>query len=125
YLAVVEGQILQEEITLEHQLIKKGSKAIVVDEKGEDARLTIQKVKNLDNYTVIKITTETGKFHQIRAQLASIGHPVKGDLKYGSKRSNAEGGIYLHCHEIRFKYFDRGKSLHCEAIPPNNKKLYQ
>ena len=55
-----------------------------------------------DRYTLLEINLETGRHHQIRCQLASIGCPIKGDLKYGAKRSNPDGGISLHARKIEF-----------------------
>ena len=59
-----------------------------------------------DRYTGLVIECETGRFHQIRAHLSAIGHAIKGDLKYGAKRSEKEGGIYLHCFSFQFQYPD-------------------
>ena len=55
-----------------------------------------------DNYHLLEINLITGRKHQIRAQLAAIGCPIKGDLKYGAKRSNPDGGISLQSHRIQF-----------------------
>jgi len=48
----------------------------------------------------VEVDLETGRHHQIRVQLAALGHPVKGDLKYGAKRSNADGSIHLHARRV-------------------------
>ena len=59
-------------------------------------------IKKLDNYSLLEINLETGRHHQIRCQLAAIGCPIKGDLKYGFPRSNSDGGIHLHAKKIEF-----------------------
>ncbi|MCD8410190.1 RluA family pseudouridine synthase [Tenacibaculum finnmarkense] len=59
-------------------------------------------LKNLDNYSLLEIDLETGRHHQIRVQLSNIGCIIKGDLKYGAKRSNKDGGIHLHARKIEF-----------------------
>jgi 23S rRNA pseudouridine1911/1915/1917 synthase len=57
-----------------------------------------------DNYTLLEIDLKTGRHHQIRCQLAKIGCPIKGDLKYGSQRSNPNGGISLHARSVEFTH---------------------
>ena len=56
----------------------------------------------MTNYSVLEINLHTGRHHQIRAQLAAIGSPIKGDLKYGFNRSNPDGGINLHARKLEF-----------------------
>ena len=56
----------------------------------------------MENYSLMEIKLETGRHHQIRCQLSYLGHPIKGDLKYGSKRSNRNGGIHLHARQLKF-----------------------
>jgi 23S rRNA pseudouridine1911/1915/1917 synthase len=66
------------------------------------ASLEYQIIKELTNYTALEIQLHTGRHHQIRAQLAEIGSPIKGDLKYGFDRSNPDGGIHLHARRLNF-----------------------
>lgn len=61
-------------------------------------------LKALDNYYLLEIELETGRHHQIRSQLANIGCPIKGDLKYGFERSNPDGGISLHARKLEFEH---------------------
>ena len=61
-------------------------------------------VKELDNYSLLEVIIETGRHHQIRAQLSNIGLIIKGDLKYGSKRSNKDGSIDLHAYKLTFNH---------------------
>ncbi len=57
-----------------------------------------------DNYSFIEVTPHTGRHHQIRVQLSAIGCPIKGDLKYGAKRSNKDASIHLHARKITFEH---------------------
>ena len=61
-------------------------------------------LKKLDNYSLLEIDLETGRHHQIRVQLSNIGSIIKGDLKYGAKRSNKDGSIHLHARKIEFTH---------------------
>lgn len=69
---------------------------------SKEAALSYKIIGKSDNYFLLEVDLETGRHHQIRAQLAYIGCPIKGDLKYGFPRSNADGGISLHARSIRF-----------------------
>ena len=68
------------------------------------ASLDYKIIKELNNYFVLEINLHTGRHHQIRAQLSAIGSPIKGDLKYGSDRSNPDGGIHLHARKLVFTH---------------------
>ncbi len=59
---------------------------------------------SMDRYHLLEVTLRTGRHHQIRCQLAKMGSPIKGDLKYGSERSNPDGSICLHARRIRFEH---------------------
>lgn len=71
-------------------------------EGSKNAILHYKTKQKLDNYTLLEIDLETGRHHQIRTQLAHIGSPIKGDLKYGFNRSNKDGSISLHARKITF-----------------------
>lgn len=68
----------------------------------KEARLLYRIIKELDHYTLLEVMLLTGRHHQIRCQLSSIGCPIKGDVKYGSRRSNRDGSICLHARRIEF-----------------------
>ena len=83
------------------------NKTFVADKNDPEAKESILEYKTLargDRYTLLEINLLTGRKHQIRAQLSAIGHPIKGDLKYGARRSNADGSISLQAHKISFTH---------------------
>ena len=101
------GNDINQEIKLENYLWRneKQNKSFVVKPGIKDAKkaiLTYKVIANSERYTLLEINLETGRHHQIRCQLAAIGCPIKGDLKYGAKRSNQDGGISLHARKIEF-----------------------
>ena len=71
-------------------------------EGSKKAILHYKLLKSLDNYHLLEVDLETGRHHQIRCQLAAIGSPIKGDLKYGFNRSNKDASIHLHARKIEF-----------------------
>ncbi|WP_333600426.1 RluA family pseudouridine synthase [Flavobacterium sp.] len=87
--------------------------------ESKKASLDYTIIKELDNYFVLEINLHTGRHHQIRAQLAAIGCPIKGDLKYGFDRSNPDGGIHLHARKLVFIHPVTKESL--EIIAPTPK----
>lgn len=93
------------EVRLENYLRRneKQNKSFVVKPGTKDAKravLSYKVVARAERYMLLEINLETGRHHQIRCQLAAIGLPIKGDLKYGAKRSNPDGGISLHARKI-------------------------
>jgi len=109
YWAVVEGTPDPPEGTLRHYLRKnpKNNKTTVFVRETPGAKhavLHYRTLKRGDRYSLVEIDLETGRHHQIRAQLAKAGHPVKGDLKYGAKRSLPGGGIMLHAKKLQFTH---------------------
>lgn len=84
---------------------EKQNKSFVVKLGTKDAKRAVLSYKVIaqgERYNLLEINLETGRHHQIRCQLAAIGCPIKGDLKYGAKRSNPDGGISLHARKIEF-----------------------
>ena len=107
YWAVVGKEMISNSQRLVHYLKKneKNNKAIVFPKATEGAKesiLTYSLIKTLENYLLLEVDLETGRHHQIRCQLAKIGSPIKGDLKYGAERSNPDGSISLHARSISF-----------------------
>ena len=96
-----------EAIRLENYLWRneKQNKSFVVKPGTKDAKqavLAYKVISQSERYSLLEINLETGRHHQIRCQLSAIGCPIKGDLKYGAKRSNPDGGISLHARKIEF-----------------------
>lgn len=105
YLAITSPP-LERSDRLVHHLIKDGrhKKARVVEKgRGKEAILSYNVVQDLEKYTVLEVSPETGRFHQIRVQLAAIGCPIRGDVKYGARRSNKKRSIDLHAYKIVVK----------------------
>ena len=73
-----------------------------ISKNGKEARLKYKLIQTTERYFLLEIELYTGRHHQIRCQLAGMGCPIKGDLKYGAKRSNPDGGISLHARHIQF-----------------------
>ena len=93
---------------LEDWLIKnepKNKSYITTERPGAKlARLKYRYLRSTESYHMVEVELLTGRHHQIRCQLSHLGCPIKGDLKYGAPRSNPDGGICLHAHEIRFEH---------------------
>ncbi len=107
YWAIVQGAPKEPEARLENYLTRNEAqnKSYIAKPGAKDAKLAVLSYKTLvkgDHYTLLEVNLETGRHHQIRCQLAAIGCPVKGDLKYGAKRSNPDGGICLHARQVEF-----------------------
>ena len=126
YWAVVAKEIIPHTQRLIHYLKKneKNNKAIVFPKATEGAKeaiLTYSILKTLDNFQLLEIDLETGRHHQIRAQLSKIGVPIKGDLKYGSIRSNPDGGIHLHARKLEFIHpVTKEKMVITASVPQND-----
>ena len=73
-----------------------------ISNSGKEARLKYKLIDTTDRYFLLEVELYTGRHHQIRCQLAGMGCPIKGDLKYGARRSNPDGGISLHARRIQF-----------------------
>lgn len=107
YWALVEGFPDKDSDTLTNYLRSDGrlNKTFICDSTHPDAKQSVLQYKIIakgNNYSLLEINLLTGRKHQIRAQLSGVGHPIKGDLKYGAKRSNPDGGISLLAKKIEF-----------------------
>jgi len=107
YWAIVKNKPKREQGTLEHWMLRntkqnKSYAHIKEVANSKKAILDYQILKKLNNYYLLEIDLKTGRHHQIRAQLAAINCPIKGDLKYGFDRSNKNGSIHLHARSIEF-----------------------
>lgn len=107
YWAIVDTPPQQPQGRLEDYLVKreKENKSYVVRKETKEAKLAVLEYRTIahsQRYTLLEINLLTGRHHQIRCQLANIGCHIKGDLKYGARRSNKDGGISLHARSIAF-----------------------
>ncbi len=109
YWAIVKNDLPKANDTLTHYLTRNSknntSKAFLKEvPESKKAILDYKILKKIDHYTLLEINLHTGRHHQIRTQLAAIGCPIKGDLKYGFARSNSDSGICLHAYSIIFTH---------------------
>ena len=109
YHAIVEQCPQPESGTLEHYISRntKQNKSYAHSNEvpgSKWARMSYRKVASSDHYHLLEVTLETGRHHQIRAQLAAVGSVIKGDRKYGAKRTNKNGGISLHALRVSFMH---------------------
>ena len=107
YWAVVKNAPKESEGELVHFLVRneKQNKSYAYDKEvpnSKKAVLDYRLIGRSDNYYLLEVDLKTGRHHQIRSQLAKMGCPIKGDLKYGSPRSNPDGSICLHARRVRF-----------------------
>lgn len=122
YLAIVEGNInTEEEITLIDYLRKdnRNRKAIITDpSKGKESVLKFKKIAQVNNLNLVEVNLITGRFHQIRAQLANYGTPIYGDHKYGS--SFQQEDIALYAYYLSFKHPTRDEVVEIKHYPEND-----
>jgi 23S rRNA pseudouridine1911/1915/1917 synthase len=105
----------------------RGNRSLTFDQDGPGRKKSILRCRVLgrgDRYLFLEIRLITGRRHQIRAQLSHIGLPVKGDLKYGARRSEKGGGIRLHARSLAFPGMEGG-TVRVEALPPLTDNLWQ
>uniref|UniRef100_UPI004057541D RluA family pseudouridine synthase n=1 Tax=Alistipes sp. TaxID=1872444 RepID=UPI004057541D len=130
YWAITENRPPQEEGALRHWILRdsKSNRSRAYDApKGEakEARLNYRMIGASMRYTLLEVELLTGRHHQIRAQLSKMGCSIKGDLKYGAKRSNPDGGISLHSREVSFLHPVRKEPLCVVAPTPKGDNLWQ
>ena len=122
YLAVVAERPAKDADTLHHYIREgKGNTSEIVDQSdpaSKRAELSYRYLGSSDRYHLLEIKLMTGRKHQIRAQLGAIGSPLRGDTKYGFKRSNEGGTIDLHAYELTFEHPVSGKAISLKAPLP-------
>ena len=107
YWAITKNMPAIEEGRLEHWLVRneKQNKSYAYAKEKPGAKKAVLEYKMIgrtDNYSLLEVRLLTGRHHQIRCQLAAMGYPIKGDLKYGAQRSNPDGSISLLSHRVEF-----------------------
>ena len=125
YWAIVEKKPLKEKAQLVHYLVKneRNNKSTAYDrEKAHTKKgiLQYELIGYSEKYYLLEVILRTGRHHQIRCQLSKIGSPIKGDLKYGAKRSNHDGSISLHARTISFIHPVSKKLIDVTAPVPND-----
>jgi len=130
YWAIVKNKPANPEGRLEHYLVRneKQNKSYAHDKIVPNAKKAALKYKLIgqsDTFFLLEIELETGRHHQIRCQLAKMGCPIKGDLKYGFPRSNPNGGISLHARSVEFIHPVSKELIRITAPVPEDEKLWK
>lgn len=125
YWALTRNCPTQQQAELTHYIntVERNNKSYVSTTPKDGAKLAHLKYRVLahsDNYHLLEVELITGRKHQIRAQLAAIGCPIKGDLKYGDRRSNPDGSISLLARSIAFTHPVSGKHIEVTAPLPDD-----
>lgn len=129
YWAIVKNMPPKASDSLIHWLKKnpKNNKSSAHNKEISNSKKAIlhyKVLKHLENYFLLEVNLETGRHHQIRAQLASIGCPIKGDLKYGFDRSNPDASIHLHARELSFTHPVSNEAIHVIAPVPEGDTIW-
>lgn len=125
YWAITKNRPAQDDGTLINWIYRneKQNKSYAYDHEVKDSKKAILKyrvISSSDNYNLLEIKLLTGRHHQIRCQLSNIGCPIKGDLKYGAQRSNADGSISLLSHRVEFLHPVSKKTIIVESPVPDD-----
>ena len=130
YWAIVKNKLHKDQATLINFLkknqIKNKSFASKYEKNGFlKSELNYHFKKKLDSYYLYEVELITGRHHQIRAQFSYAGSPIKGDIKYGAKRTNKNGSIHLHSRNIEFKHPVNDKKINITAGPPEKDIIWR
>ncbi len=125
YWAIVKNKPPEKQAILRHFLVRnpQKNKSFPSNSKREgskEAVLSYRLMASSKDYHLLEIDLQTGRHHQIRAQLSAIGCPVRGDLKYGYPRSNKDASISLHARSVSFIHPVKKKPLTVSAAPPDD-----
>lgn len=125
YWALTRNQPEAPEARLEHYITtternNKSYASLTEKKNSKKAVLSYRLLGSSDRYHLIEVKLETGRKHQIRVQLSAIGCPIKGDLKYGDKRSNPDGSISLMARRVRFVHPVSGETIDVSAPLPSD-----
>ena len=129
YWAITKNLPPQSEGTLTHWLVRneKQNKSYAYDHEVPHSKKAILKYRLIgqsDHYCLLEVNLMTGRHHQIRCQLAHMGCPIKGDLKYGTQRSNPDGSICLLAHHVEFVHPVSKQLISLDSPLPED-KLWQ
>ncbi|MBR5802970.1 MAG: RluA family pseudouridine synthase [Bacteroidaceae bacterium] len=126
YWAIVKDAPKNPEGELVHWLVRneKQNKSYAYEREVKDSKKAVLRYRTIgrsDNYSLLEVELLTGRHHQIRCQLAKMGCPIKGDLKYGAARSNPDGSICLHARRVHFVHPVSKMPIELEApLPAGN-----
>ena len=123
YYAVTEDKPNKEKgviISLLKKNQKQNKSYITKLDDGKKSELEYELIEKLQNYFLIRVKPKTGRHHQIRVQLSSIGCKIKGDIKYGAKRANKDKSICLHSHSISFVHPVKNELINLKCDFPKN-----
>ena len=125
YWAIVHDHV-DAATTWTHRLMEDAHarKARIVqadEEQGQDATTAVRPLAHGERYTLIELSPQQGFFHQLRAQCAAAGHPIKGDVKYGARRGEKDRSIALHARSLAFVHPFTGIPIAIVAPPPETK----
>ena len=123
YYAVTENMPNKEKgviISLLKKNQKQNKSYITKLDDGKKSELEYELIEKLQNYFLIKVKPKTGRHHQIRVQLSSIGCKIKGDVKYGAKRANKDKSICLHSYSISFVHPVKNELINLKCDFPKN-----
>ncbi|MEI6767085.1 MAG: RNA pseudouridine synthase [Bacteroidota bacterium] len=126
YWAIVKEKPPKDSDRLVHFILRKEkeNKSYIAHENAKDAlrsELSYKVISSSERYYLLEVELHTGRHHQIRAQLAAIGCPIKGDLKYGYSRSNPDASICLHARRVSFIHPVKKEEVVLTAQPPDDK----
>ena len=129
YWAITKNLPPQSEGTLTDWLVRneKQNKSYAYDHEVPHSKKAILKYRLIgqsDHYCLLEVNLMTGRHHQIRCQLAHMGCPIKGDLKYGAQRSNPDGSICLLAHHVEFVHPVSKQLISLDSPLPED-KLWQ
>lgn len=125
YWAITKNTPQETEATLTHWIVRneKQNKSYAYDHEVKNSKKAVLKYRvigHTDHYALLEVNLMTGRHHQIRCQLAKMGCPIKGDLKYGAPRSNADGSICLLSHRVEFVHPVSKEKIVAEAPLPDD-----
>ncbi len=129
YWALVESSPSEQRAELCHHIsrdtkLNRSRATLTPRPNSKEARLRYEVVATSQRYTLLEVELITGRHHQIRAQLSAIGSPIKGDLKYGARRSNPDGGISLHSRRMIFTHPTTRERMEITAPTPSTDALW-
>lgn len=122
YVAILEGVLQGEDVVVDYLLKEREQVRIVSADtpRAQRAELRYEAVDHRDGRTLVRVRLETGRPHQIRVQLANLGHPIIGDMRYGAKKELDGRNLALHCYRLEVEHPTRNEWMGWTAPPPDS-----